>query len=116
MTRKTHEIQLRAAILSARDKPEAALVYAQWLLARRRGADALIVTEAALTEGPRFDLYELRAYSTLEGLEAVWREGHALLGVTSLRDSASVYNAGLANPTAMDWNDVLDRIRVVPCR
>jgi hypothetical protein len=116
MTRKTHEIQLRAAILSARDKPEAALAYAEWLLARRRGADALIVTEAALTEGPRFDLYELRALSTLEGLEAVWRNGHALLGGAPLRDSASVYNAGLENPVDMDWNDVLARIRVVPSR
>jgi hypothetical protein len=112
MTRKDHERRLRAAILSARDKPEAALVYAQWLLTKRRAADALIVTEAALTEGPRFDLYELRAFSTLEGLQAVWRKGHAMLGVTPTRDSASVYNAGLENPTDMDWNEVLDRIRV----
>jgi hypothetical protein len=105
-----HEQRLRASILSARDKPEAAVKYAQWLLSKGRAADALIIVEAALSEGPRFDLYELRAYSTLTELESLWRKGHDALGVVPIRDSAEVYNAGLGTSTEMDWKAVFARI------
>jgi hypothetical protein len=107
--RMEHEHRLRAEILSARDKPEAAVKYAEWLLSHRRAADALIIVEAALSEGPRFDLYELRAFSTLTSLEQLWRKGHVALGVTP-RDSAEVYNAGLGTSTKMDWKSVFARI------
>jgi hypothetical protein len=105
-----HEHRLRSSILSARDKPEAAVAYAQWLLSKHRAADALIIIEAALSEGPRFDLYELRAYSTLTTLEQLWRKGHVALGITPIRDSAEIYNAGLGTSTEMDWKAVFARI------
>jgi hypothetical protein len=107
-----HEAKLRAAILSARDKPEAALAYARWLLKRERFTDALIITEAALTEGPRFDLYELRAFETLTGLERVWSDAHAAAGLVPLRSSTDIYNGGLANATEADWTSVLARLEV----
>jgi hypothetical protein len=105
-----HEHRLRASILSANDKPEAAVKYAQWLLRNGRPADSLIIVEAALGEGPRFDLYELRAFSTLTTLEDLWRKGHDAMGVVPIRDSATVYNAGLGTATEMDWTAVFARI------
>ena len=91
-----HESRLRAAILSARDKPEAALAYARWLLKRERFTDALIVTEAALAEGPRFDLYELRAMTTLTG--------SALLALAVSKGRLSAEAAWAAAHVDEDWN------------
>lgn len=96
-------------MLSVEDKPEAALAYGRWLLAEGRAEDAAVIAEAALTEGPRFDLYELRALEALNGLEELWRDANRALGVVPLRSGAAIYNAGMRSPDP-DWTLVLARI------
>jgi len=51
------------------DKPEIAVEYARWLISQKRFKDAKQIVYTALDEGPRFDLYELRAMSTLINLK-----------------------------------------------
>ncbi len=62
------------------DKPEIAVEFARLLLEHDRLEDARLIIRAALEEGPRYDLYELRASSTHINLEELWKKVHNALG------------------------------------
>lgn len=91
------------------DRPEIALTYARWLFARLRYAEAALVVHAALDEGPRFDLYELRALTTQADLEDLWSQCHTAMEKVAEKTGAQIYNEGLATP-APDWGKVLQQI------
>lgn len=91
------------------DRPEIALAYARWLFAHQRYADAALVTHTALDEGPRFDLYELRALTTLSDLEDLWVQCHTEQKKVAEKSGGQIYNEGLETP-APDWGKVLQQI------
>lgn len=72
----------------------------QWSLRASRShgryRDARLVVHTALSEGPRYDLYELRASSTHSNLETLWRELHEALGEMPAKSSVEIYNGGAA--------------------
>lgn len=92
------------------DRPEAAIEYARWLIQRKRYEHAELIIYTALDEGPRFDLYEMRAMSALLNLEELWREVHRLMEAEKYRSSTDIYNEGL-NKKDPDWKAVLGRIK-----
>ncbi len=92
------------------DRPEAAVEYARWLLEQGRYEHAELVIYTALDEGPRFDLYEMRAMSALLNLEELWREVHRMTGAEKYRSSTDIYNEGLGKKDP-DWKAVLDKIK-----
>lgn len=91
------------------DKPEIAVEFARLLIAHGRLQDAKLIVFAALDEGPRYDLYELRAASAHSNLEELWDEIHKKLGVTPEKDAATIYNEGLRTH-APDWKEVLKNL------
>lgn len=101
--------RLRAAGDKYLDRPEIALEYARWLFARKRYADAAIIARTGLEEGPRFDLYELRALTTLSDLEDMWHECHVHLAKVPEKKGGEIYNECLESPTP-DWGNVLQQI------
>lgn len=101
--------QLREPGDQYQDRPEVALKYGKWLLDHKRYADAALVTYTALHEGPRFDLYEMRALTTLSDLENLWGECHAALDKVPEKSGGEIYNEGLDKPDP-DWGKVLQQI------
>ncbi len=77
------------------DKPELAVQFARLLVALGRLHDARLIVRTALEEGPRYDLYEMRAYGTHTDLEALWKEIHEALGEAEEQSSVSIYNEWL---------------------
>ena len=88
------------------DKPEVAVGFARLLVSHGRLHDALLIVRTALEEGPRYDLYEMRASGTHLDLDRLWKEIHAALGVKPDQHSTAVYNEGLHTPDP-DWNERL---------
>jgi uncharacterized protein HemY len=88
------------------DKPEIAVEFARLLMAHKRCEDARLIIRTALEEGPRYDLYELRACSTHNNLEELWNEVHEMLGAKPDKHGAEIYNGGLSTPDP-DWRQVL---------
>lgn len=91
------------------DKPEIAVEFARLLMAHERFKDAQKVIRTALEEGPRYDLYELRAASTHSNLEELWKEVHEKLGREPERTSVNIYNEGLKTPDP-DWKAMLSTL------
>lgn len=91
------------------DKPEIAVEFARLLMAHRRYHDAQLIIRTALDEGPRYDLYELRAASAHSNLEELWKEVHEALGVKPDKSGPEVYNEGLRTPDP-DWTVALKRL------
>jgi hypothetical protein len=91
------------------DKPEIAVEFARLLMAHERFKDAQKVIRTALEEGPRYDLYELRAASTHSNLEELWKEVHEKLGTKPERTSVNIYNEGLKTPDP-DWKAMLSTL------
>lgn len=92
------------------DKPEIAVEYARWLISQKRYRDAKQIVFTALDEGPRFDLYELRAMSTLINLEELWPEIHKLLGQLPEKSSVDIYNNGLSKSDT-NWKSVIENLK-----
>lgn len=91
------------------DKPEIAVEFARLLIAHGRFRDARLVVRTALEEGPRYDLYEMRAFSTHQNLEKLWSEIHEALREKPEKGSATVYNEGLHTPDP-DWRIELEKL------
>ena len=91
------------------DKPEIAVEFARLLMAHERFEDARLIIRTALDEGPRYDLYELRACSTHNNLEELWRKVHEALGVKPDKHGAEIYNEGLNTPDP-NWVEVLKQL------
>ncbi len=92
------------------DKPEIAVEFARLLMAHERFEDARLVIRTALEEGPRYDLYEMRACSTHNSLEELWKKVHEALGEKPEKHGAEIYNEGLRMPDP-EWKDVLQKLR-----
>ena len=92
------------------DKPEIAVEFARLLMTHKRYNDARLIIRTALEEGPRYDLYELRAASAHSNLEELWAEVHHALAADPAEDAATVYNEGLKSPDP-DWISVLRQLR-----
>jgi hypothetical protein len=91
------------------DRPEIGLKYALWLQGKARFADAAIIVKTALEEGPRFDLYESRALTTLAELEDLWIALHKALERVPEKSGGEIYNENL-NAAPVDWAAVLQKI------
>jgi uncharacterized protein HemY len=91
------------------DKPEIAVEFARLLMAHERYLDAQLIVRTALEEGPRYDLYELRAASTHSNLDELWTAVHEALRITPDKDSTDLYNGNLDSP-APDWPAVLQKL------
>lgn len=91
------------------DRPEIAVEFARLLIAHGRYHDARLIVRTALDEGPRYDLYEMRACSTDNNLSELWNKVHELLGEKPEKHSAEIYNEGLHTPDP-DWKEVLSRL------
>jgi hypothetical protein len=91
------------------DKPEIAVEFARLLMAHERYNDARLIIFTALDEGPRYDLYELRACSTHQNLERLWVEVHEALGETPEKNSAGIYNEG-ARKQDPNWHQALKQL------
>lgn len=91
------------------DKPEIAVEFARLLMAHKRYQDARLIIRTALDEGPRYDLYELRACSTHNALEELWKKVHESLGETPAKHGAEIYNEGLKTPDP-DWRESLKQL------
>ena len=92
------------------DKPEIAVEFARLLLSFGRNRDALLVIRTALEEGPRYDLYELRACSTHNALEELWVKAHEAAKIPLEKHGAEIYNEGLRTPDP-DWREVLRQLK-----
>jgi len=91
------------------DKPEIAVAFARLLMTHGRLEDARHIIRTALQEGPRYDLYEMRASSTHINLEELWKDVHEALGAKPDKHAAEIYNEGLQTPDP-DWNAVLEQL------
>jgi uncharacterized protein HemY len=91
------------------DKPEIAVEFARLLIAHERYHDARLIVRTALDEGPRYDLYELRACSAHQNLEELWKKVHELLGEKPERTSVDIYNEGNRAPDP-DWKEALGKL------
>lgn len=91
------------------DKPEIAVEFARLLMAHERFKDARLIIRTALEEGPRYDLYELRACSTHTNLEELWKEVHDALDEKPDKHSVDIYNEGIHTPDP-DWVSVLKQM------
>ncbi len=91
------------------DKPEIAVEFARLLMAHKRYHDAQLIIRTALQEGPRYDLYELRAASAHSSLEELWKKVHEAMEIKPDKHSADVYNEGLESP-GPDWGAMLRRL------
>lgn len=92
------------------DKPEIAVEYARWLVSQKRFEDAKQIVYTALDEGPRFDLYEMRAMSTLINLEELWPEIHKHLDQLPQKSSTDIYNDGLSKSDT-NWKIVIENLK-----
>ncbi len=90
------------------DKPEIAVEFARLLISHRRYNDAILIVRTALEEGPRYDLYELRACTTHNALGDLWVEANRLAGKKPEKNSAEIYNErGKPEP---DWKERLQQL------
>lgn len=92
------------------DKPEIAVEFARWLMDHERYEDARLIVRTALEEGPRYDLYEIRACSAHSNLDELWKKVHELLGVKPEIYSAALYNENLNKPNP-DWKQVIKKLK-----
>lgn len=91
------------------DRPEIAVEFARLLIAHERYHDARLIVRTALDEGPRYDLYEMRACSTDNNLGELWKKIHELLGEKPEKHSSEIYNDGIHTPDP-DWKEVLSQL------
>jgi len=91
------------------DKPEIAVEFARLLMAHERYHDAKLIVRTALEEGPRYDLYELRACSAHSNLEELWKKVHEALCEQPGKTGVDIYNEGLKTPDP-DWREALGKL------
>lgn len=103
------EQRLRRSLLHGGivDRVERAHALACLLEAQGRLAEALVITEAAVREGPDFGRGELRGVQLMDALAATWGRIHRALGRKPTRTATALYNAGLAEGYRADWRVVL---------